>query len=258
MNIGIYKWMSPTGRIYIGQSTNLKRRKEWYLSGGIVNASMPKLKRSFKKYGIENHIFEIIEYCFIEKLNDREIYWGLFFNTLKEGLNCKLGEQNCIFSEETKTKMSQAKLGIPLSHEHQNNRIKSLRKCWDMKKEDKEKLDKVEKVKYTPTKEHRENLSKAKKGKNIHTEQSKQKLSEVGKLRDMNKVSQAGIEARKTPILQFDLFGNFIKEHNSASEAEMELKGKKGDNIRSCIRGEQKTAYGFLWKEVEKELGLVK
>jgi len=249
MDIGIYKWVSPTGRIYVGQSTNIKQRKEWYLSNGISNASMPKLKRSFSKYGIENHLFEVIEYCSIEKLNEREIHWGLFYNVLENGLNCKLGEQNCVFSEETKNKMSIAKKDKSLSTEHQLNREKSLKKYWDMKKELKEKLDKVEKIKYIPTKEHRDNLSKAKKGKSIHTEQSKQKLSEVGKLRDMNKVSQAGIEARKTPILQFDLFGNFIKEHNSASDAEMELKGKKGDNIRSCIRGEQKTAYGFLWKE---------
>lgn len=249
MNIGIYKWVSPTGRIYVGQSTNIKQRKEWYLSNGISNASMPKLKRSFNKYGIENHLFEVIEYCSIEKLNEREIYWGLFYNTLENGLNCKLGEQNCVFSEETKNKMSVAKKSKPLSTEHQLNREKSLQKYWNMKKEEKEKLDKVEKIKYIPTKEHRENLSKAKKGKSIHTEQSKQKLSEIGKLRDMNKVSQAGAEARKTPILQFDLFGKLIKEYNSASDAEMELKGKKGDNIRSCIRGEQKTAYGFLWKE---------
>ena len=249
MNIGIYKWVSPTGRVYVGQSTNIKQRKEWYMSGGIVKASMPKLKRSFKKYGIENHLFEIVEFCSIEKLNEREIYWGLFYDTLKNGLNCKLGEQNCIFSEETKIKMSNAKKDKPLSFEHQLNREKSLKKYWDMKKEIKEKLDKIEKIKYIPTKEHRENLSKAKKGKNIHTPQSKQKLSEVGKLRDMKKVSQAGAEARKIPILQFDLDGNFIKEYPSSNDAEMILKGKKGDNIRSCIRGEQKTAYGFLWKE---------
>jgi group I intron endonuclease len=249
MNIGIYKWVSPTGRIYVGQSTNIKQRKEWYLSNGISNASMPKLKRSFNKYGIENHLFEIIEYCSIEKLNEREIYWGVFYNTLENGLNCKLGEQNCIFSEETKNKMSVAKKNKPLSIEHQLNKVKSLKKFWDMKKEIKEKLDKVKKIKYIPTKEHRENISKAKKGKSIHNEQSKQKLSEVGKLRDMKIVSQAGAKARKIPVLQFDLDNNFIKEYPSSNDAERILRGKKGDNIRSCIRGKQKTAYGFLWKE---------
>lgn len=287
MNIGIYRWISPAGRIYVGQSKNLKQRKEWYFSGGIYKASMPKLKRSFEKYGVENHIFEEIEYCSIESLNEREIYWGLFYNTLEKGLNCKLGEQNCIFSNSTKDKMSEAKKGTIQTEQQKIKRKDSTSKTWKKKMEDgfkrkywkpteegKQKISNAQKGKTISketrqkiskslegkpkTEEHRENLSKAKKGKNIHTEQSKQKLSEVGKLRDMNKVSQAGIEARKIPILQFDLFGNFIKKHNSASEAEMELKGKKGDNIRSCIRGEQKTAYGFLWKEVEKELKLVK
>ena len=37
MDIGIYKWTSPTGRIYVGQSKNLKQRKEWYLAMGVEN-----------------------------------------------------------------------------------------------------------------------------------------------------------------------------------------------------------------------------
>lgn len=50
MDSGIYKWTSPSGRVYIGQSKQLTQRKEWYGSTGINFASMPKLKRSFKKY----------------------------------------------------------------------------------------------------------------------------------------------------------------------------------------------------------------
>jgi len=73
MDSGIYKWTSPTKRIYVGQSKNLIKRKEWYLSKGIETACMPKLKRSFKKYSIDNHIFEIIEYCSEDQLNNRDI-----------------------------------------------------------------------------------------------------------------------------------------------------------------------------------------
>ena len=215
---------------------------------GGNKAKMPKLKFSFEKYGIENHIFEIIEYCSLDKLNEREIYWGQFYNTLQNGLNCKLGEQNCIFSEETKNKMSLAKKDRPQTLNHKQKRLEKLKPIWENKKISTQNK-KQNKPKYIPTQEHKNNISKSKKGKNIHTSQSKQKLSEIGKQRDMTKVFQAGVEARSIPISQFDLDGNFIKTFPSSNKAEMELNGKKGDNIRACVRGKQKTAYGFIWKE---------
>jgi group I intron endonuclease len=278
MDSGIYKWISPTGRIYVGQSKNLKKRKEWYVSGGIVRAKMPKLKRSFEKYGIENHLFEIIECCPLDKLNEREIYWGLFYNTLEKGLNCKLGEQNCIFSNSTKNKMSEAKKGTVQTEQQIKLRKEKTKKTWKKKMEEgfkkkswkptkewKEKISKANKGKIVSeetkqkisnsrkgmklTDEHKTKISKSKKGKKVHSPKSKQKLSEIGKQRDMTKVFQAGSKARSIPVSQFDIYGNFIKTYPSSNAAEFELNGKPGDNIRSCIRGRQKTSYGFIWKE---------
>jgi group I intron endonuclease len=248
MNIGIYKWTSPTGKIYVGQSSNLKQRLEWYKGDGLNKSNMPKLKRSFQKHGIENHKFEIIEYCSLNQLNEKEIYWGNYYNTLEKGLNCKLGEQNCIFSKKTKEKMSKAKLGKPLSLKHQQNKEKSLQKYWQKTKENKIPKKKYDQ-KYIPTQEHKEKISQSKLGKLIHTKISKQKLSEIGKQRDMTKVFQAGIKARSIPIDQFDLQGNYLKTYYSAKDAEIEINNKKGDNIRSCVRGKQKTAYGYIWRE---------
>lgn len=252
MVIGIYKWTSPTGRIYVGQSKNLKQRKEWYLGGGVEKSTMSKLKRSFKKYGIENHVFDIIEYCSVEQLNEREIYWGLHYNTLEEGLNCKLGEQNCIFSKNTKNKMSKAKKGKSLTQQHQKNREKSLQKYWNNLKIERE-AKKINKIKYIPTEEHRKKLSKSKKGKTIHTEESKQKIREYGKNRDLTKMWKIASKARSKSILQYDSQNNFIKEWESASEAEFFYnKNKNMDNIRQTIRyfkktGIQRKAYGFIW-----------
>jgi hypothetical protein len=282
MDIGIYKWTSPTGRIYVGQSKNLKQRKEWYLAMGVENSSMTKLKRSFKKYGFENHIFEVIEYCSLEQLNDREIYWGLYYNTLKKGLNCKLGEQNCIFSESTKNKMSKAKKGTKQTEEQKQKRKISTKKTWKKKMENgykrsyykqteeaKQKISKFQKGKIvseetrkkisdssigkTKSKKHKENISKSKKGKPIHSEESKQKIREHGKTRDLTKMRKAAIEARSKSVLQYDSENNFIKEWTSANKAEYFYNSKKGDNIRQTIRyfektGIQRKAYGFIWK----------
>jgi group I intron endonuclease len=248
MNIGIYKWVSPSGRIYIGQSKNIKKRKEWYFGGGIKKSSMPKLKKSFEKYGIENHIFEIVEYCSLDELNEREIYWGEFYNTLQDGLNCKLGEQNCVFSDETKNKMSIAKKHISQSIDHKQKRLDKLKPIWENKKMSTENK-KQNKIKYIPTQEHKNNISKSKKGKPIHSEENKMKFKEIGKTRNLTKMREKSLESRSIPVFQYDKNFNFIKEWTSSNEAERILNGKPGDNIRACIRGEQKTAYGFIWIE---------
>ena len=46
------------------------------------------------------------------------------------------------------------------------------------------------------------------------------------------------------PILQYDLDGNLIREWPSATDVGSEVRL----NIVQCLRGKNKTAYGFIWK----------
>ena len=110
--IGIYKITSPSGKIYIGQSINLEKRLLQYKR--LDCKEQPKLYNSFLKYGYINHVFETIEECSIQKLNERERYWQDLFNVIKKGLNCRLTKANDksgFFSEETKLKMSNSQNG---------------------------------------------------------------------------------------------------------------------------------------------------
>lgn len=133
---GIYKIISPSEKIYIGQSIDIENRWEkWYKKTRCKTQT--KLFNSLKKYGPENHIFEIVEECNINQLNEREIFWGIHYNVLGEnGLNLKLGDANGLCSEETKQKISinnkgiSRNKGIPKNKEHKqksseavNNRI---------------------------------------------------------------------------------------------------------------------------------------
>ena len=61
MSIGIYKITSPSNKVYIGQSTNLEKRKDDYIK--LRCDKQPKLFNSLQKYDWEQHIFEIIEEC---------------------------------------------------------------------------------------------------------------------------------------------------------------------------------------------------
>ena len=49
-------------------------------------------------------MFEIIEICEEENINDREIYWISFYNSVKEGLNLMYGGQGSKQSQEVKDK----------------------------------------------------------------------------------------------------------------------------------------------------------
>ena len=60
------------------------------------------------------------------------------------------------------------------------------------------------------------------------------------------KVNWTGI-----PIIQLDLENNIIQEFISIRQAGFTLRGNQGEPIRKCLKGLQKTAYGFKWKYLE-------
>jgi group I intron endonuclease len=107
--IGIYKIANPKGKIYIGKSINLEKRKKDY-SRFSQTKGQPLIHNSIIKYGWENHQFEIIEECTLEQLNEREIYWIDRFNCIEEGLNLKQGGEGGNHHPETILKMRNTKL----------------------------------------------------------------------------------------------------------------------------------------------------
>lgn len=111
---GIYKIISPSGRVYIGQSVDMNSRWRSYKNSLDSNKKQHKLYNSFKKHGIENHVFELIEECEVDDLNCRERFWQDEFDVLNGGLNLMLqecGEQRRILSEETLKRKSEASKG---------------------------------------------------------------------------------------------------------------------------------------------------
>ena len=89
--IGIYKITSPNGKIYIGQSVNIKRRWNQHKYQKLDTI----LSRSFKKYGVDNDTFEILCECEISELNEKERYYQDYYNAIGlNGLNSKLTQTN--------------------------------------------------------------------------------------------------------------------------------------------------------------------
>jgi len=110
--IGIYKITNPKGKIYIGLSTNMRKRFSDYRK--LICKTQKKLYNSFLKYGVENHKFEIIQQCEKEQLNELEKYYVDLFKTFnsKYGLNLRDGGgSKSTLSEETKSRISESMKG---------------------------------------------------------------------------------------------------------------------------------------------------
>lgn len=86
MATGIYKITNPKGKVYIGKANNIQRR--WYEHKSYLKHSTGyKLGNSLKKYGKENHTFEIIEECTGDNILERERYYQELYNSIENGLN---------------------------------------------------------------------------------------------------------------------------------------------------------------------------
>lgn len=167
-NPGIYKITSPTGNVYVGQATNLKRRLRMYI--GFYKASLKqqrKLYNSFVKYGADKHHYEILEYCNLNQLNDREAYY-------KQELVELVGWKSCLFCKvndigagpkapDTVTKMSQSHKGKKHTDETKLKMSNSAKKRGF-------------------TEEHRANIAKALKGKKAVNKRSINQYSLLGEL----------------------------------------------------------------------------
>jgi hypothetical protein len=89
----IYKITSPANRIYVGQTNDFRKRLNAHKGSMKRKSSNVILINSFKKYGFDEHDFEIIEECDDSILDEREIYWIEKLNTFNNclGMNMTLG-----------------------------------------------------------------------------------------------------------------------------------------------------------------------
>jgi len=123
---GIYKITSPSGKVYVGSSINIKKR--WNSYASLHCKSQVRLLASFNKYGVNNHAFEILELCDNSVLYKREIYWSNAYNVLGvNGLNCRIPsdkDTKAQVSQETRNRLSLAGIGKNRSKPTKETRLK--------------------------------------------------------------------------------------------------------------------------------------
>ena len=206
--IGIYKITSPTNKIYIGQSRDIKRRWKYYYSNIITIKQHIKLHHSILKYGVKNHKFEVIEECNIEQLDEREIYWINYYDSIKQGLNIGLGGSggNGVLNKGKK---------------HTFITINKMKQWWNMNKKSRPQ-EVIDKIKQTKRNNPR-----------ITTNEMILKYRETA--------------PNKKIVEQYSLDEIKLAEFNSINEAARQTNSSK-DGISFCCNGRQNTSNGFIWK----------
>ena len=232
--ICIYKITSPSGKNYIGQTTNLCKRLNRYINAYNMKKTKGQvyLFNSFIKYGIISHKFEILhtfELYNREKLSESEKYYIKVYNSFnkEKGLNLTAG--------------GEGKLGRKMSEENKRKLIEASKKRI-----------------FTEEMRQRMSLSRKKyvleMGGHKHTEEYKEKMRQIKKgipvppeIAIKRALARKKVIQKTRAILQYDLTGVFIKETNVYKLRE---EGYSKNNIYSIytnLRGKTKTSCGYIW-----------
>lgn len=174
----IYKYTSPSGKVYIGQTINEKERRTKFLNQDADYAG-PKINAARQKYGVNNFeyvvLFKVESFIkseVLEILDQKEVQYIEMFDSFYNGYNSTKGGGNMYErSEETCKKLSESVTNYYKTHE----------------------------------------------------------------------------SAVARPVLQYSIFGDFIREWKSAREAALEL-NLEANNITIVCQGKRNHAYDFIWK----------
>lgn len=240
LKTGIYRITClENGRVYIGQAKNILSR--WTEHKSKLNGNYHinnHLQNAWNKYGSDKFIFEVLEFCKYDELNEKEIKYileaknnGKIFNKTNGGDGCKgythtkeykesmCGENNPMYkkvvSNETRQKISNALYGRKYSKERCENISKGRKGI-------------------VFTEEHIKNMSISR----IGTKQSQETINK------RIEHFKNGKHPNSVKVVQITLDGEFIKIHNSIRDAKRET---GACNINKVCSGERKSACGFKW-----------
>lgn len=201
----IYKYTSPSGKSYIGQTTKTLAARAGKNGEGYVRCSA--FYKAITKYGFEEMKVQILENfeeedldMLIDKLNTAETYYIEFFDTIvPNGYNIRSGGENSIFSADSKAR------------QHGSNHFNYRTDIDDIFLE-------------------QEYL----KGKTLISLQEETGLSKETIKRHL--VDRGVFQQKKYnfPVIKYNKKGEIIGRWNSASEAEREEGCGKGVVARCC------------------------
>lgn len=228
-----------TGKYYIGQTINWKRRKQDHLAAlkGNYHYNI-YLQRSWNKYGSICFDVFIVEHCHsIEELNKRESHWIKTLNCLApNGYNSRTGGNNHFASRDLKKRLSNAHKIEVHRYDLDGNYLDSFNSADDARK-----------ALNTPG----ANISRCCRGEirtSVGFQWSYKKEKNIGKPKP-KKIAKIRPWKRRR-VIQFDLNNRKLKEFDSVTEAANEVKVNPSA-ITNCTNGRCNTTAGYKWKYKE-------
>ena len=241
--IGIYKIISPTGKVYIGQSNNIFKR--FYDYKKLNCFKQIYLYNSFLKHGVINHFFYIVEICLPEQLNDKEIYYSEKYlsTNRKFGLNLRYcGGAKGKHSDESRKKMSLSKIGFKVSDE-------SRKKMSDSKKG----LSPFKGKKHSE--ESKLKMSASRRGKPSKIKGIKKSPEAIEKMREClkgRKVWNKGI--KMSDEFKNKLKGKLVSEESRRKMSESKIGRKLSDETKNKMKGRIPHNKGIKYSDEFKEI----
>lgn len=227
------------GKRYIGQTYDFKyrwmRHKSYLKHNTEHNAH---LQNAWNKYGSENFIFEIIENCSFEELDEREIYWIKYYDSKNNGYNFADGGLGCKGYKHSEEEIHKMRLiqnpkpivQLDLKGNYLNTFISTGEACDYINKNSASGIKRCcEKDKYRQAYGYiwvyEEDYLFGNIDWDYYFEEAKNKPK---------------------PVLQYDLNMNLINEWESANEAGIK-NNMFGGSIASTCNGKYDTYKGFIW-----------
>lgn len=237
----IYKYTSPSGKVYIGQTINEKKRRSGFLceTNDSYSKKNSKIDNARKKYGVKNFKYDILfkkEYSdineMIDELNFLERKYIIEYDSLNNGYNMTEGGEGVLkleMSEETKNKITKANLKKYEKYIN-DTKIYPIRHK-NIKKTEKEKnLNRCGEKNSFYGKHHSEETKK------IISEKNSVKVVQIDK--DTNEIINVFKSAKEA--------GNYFGKPRGNAEILKVCRGRF--KIQNGHIKHNRTAYGFRWK----------
>ena len=265
--IGIYKITNKiNNKSYIGQSIHIEQRWEEHL---YKTSKCSLIKYALFKYGKDNFIFEVLEECSREELNEKEQYWIEKYDTFNNGYNLTKGGGGVIkYSAEAIYEEYQKTNSIEKTAKNIGCGITTARNIlreYGINKSEQSEAKPVENIDPTTLKVIKQfsSIQEAADEMNVNHAAINMALNGTHKtsagyywryVGSDKTFSTEKIKQWKTKIAQLDYkTEEILKEFESAADAASYLgKDRKngGSSISAVCSGRKKSAFGYKWKKI--------